>query len=78
MAVNKQITIPDLVPGKRYRLVVGKNTSNGEILSPAIEFSTPTSPVLMTEYGCDVNRVFTTTTVKTGTATAPEIGRAHV
>lgn len=45
---TSQIRIPDLVPGKRYRMVVSTNDTSET--APSIEFVVPTSPRLLSTY----------------------------
>jgi hypothetical protein len=46
---RKEITIPGLVPGKRYRMVV-ETTDGSNLVAPSIEFVVPPSPRLLSTY----------------------------
>jgi len=45
---NVEVTIPNLVPGKRYRMVV--EPLNGNAVGPSIEFKVPPAPRLLSTY----------------------------
>ena len=49
---KKEIVIPNLIPGKRYRMVVETPATTGEstLLAPSIEFVVPSAPRLISTY----------------------------
>lgn len=51
---NTEIKIPNLTPGKRYRMVVSTNTETNGVANttsaPSLEFVVPTSPRLLSTY----------------------------
>jgi len=49
---KKEIVIPNLIPGKRYRMVVETPATTGQptLLAPSIEFVVPSAPRLISTY----------------------------
>lgn len=67
---NAEIKIPNLTPGKRYRMVIETTNSAGQVnvgttSMPSIEFNVPASPRLLSTYR-PTYRVFTTNYPATG------------
>lgn len=60
---NVEVTIPNLVPGKRYRMVIEPN--NNQAVGPSIEFKVPNAPRLISTYR-PTYRVLTTSYPATG------------
>lgn len=78
---KKEIVIPNLVPGKRYRMVVETPPTTGEpsLLAPSVEFVVPSAPRLISTYTPTFSVIsepwsVTTTTTTTVPGTWVEVG----
>lgn len=79
MAINTEIILKNLAPGKRYRMVV-ESSSNPDLVAPSIEFNVPASPRLISEYtprvSLDNSRSTSGITVGTNTIAAQDVSRS--